>query len=162
MKSLVQLILDNPNNGIDEYIEKFHSPAFRINDSNEINSIENTSMNESKTILEGKKYDIILSTHERKPEAREQCINYFREKIGNLYCIICKFDFEKTYGTIGKNYIHIHHINPLSSVDSEREVNPKKDLVPVCPNCHAMLHKKSPPFSVEDLKIIMKIAQKKR
>jgi 5-methylcytosine-specific restriction protein A len=32
------------------------------------------------------------------------------------------------------------------------QINPEKDLIPVCPNCHAMLHRKSPPFLPDEIK----------
>jgi 5-methylcytosine-specific restriction protein A len=50
-------------------------------------------------------------------------------------------DFEKMYGEIGHGFIHVHHIIPISTIGEEYKIDPIKDLVPVCPNCHAMLHK---------------------
>tara|TARA_B110000971_G_C19826420_1_gene415825 strand:- start:535 stop:747 length:213 start_codon:yes stop_codon:yes gene_type:complete len=61
-------------------------------------------------------------------------------------------NFEKKYGAIGEGFIHVHHIKQLSDIGKEYEVDPVSDLVPVCPNCHAMLHKRRPPFSVSELK----------
>lgn len=58
------------------------------------------------------------------------------------YCCVCKFDFEKAYGAIGRKFIHIHHLNHLSERDNEYVVNPEINFVPVCPNCHSMLHNK--------------------
>ena len=49
-------------------------------------------------------------------------------------------------------FIHIHHVIDISIIGKEYEINPKNDLVPVCPNCHAMLHKQKPALSVEELK----------
>jgi 5-methylcytosine-specific restriction protein A len=63
--------------------------------------------------------------------------------------------FKKTYGEIGKNFIHVHHIKPLAGVAGEYKLDPFKDLVPVCPNCHAMLHTYNPPLSVQELKNIL-------
>lgn len=52
-------------------------------------------------------------------------------------------NFEKVYGEIGKNFIHVHHIEFISSFEGkEHELNPIEGLIPVCPNCHAMLHRK--------------------
>ena len=59
--------------------------------------------------------------------------------------------FESIYGDIGKHFIHVHHIIPLSSIDETYILDPVKDLRPVCPNCHAMLHKRVPPFSIDEL-----------
>ena len=52
---------------------------------------------------------------------------------------------------MGKNFIHVHHIKPLSEIDKEYKINPIQDLRPVCPNCHAMLHKKVPAYSIEEI-----------
>lgn len=49
------------------------------------------------------------------------------------------FDF---YGEIGEGFIHVHHLTPIHQIGKEYKVNYKEDLAPVCPNCHAMLHRK--------------------
>jgi len=56
---------------------------------------------------------------------------------------------------IGKGFIHIHHLAPISEVGEKYEVDPINDLRPVCPNCYAMLHKKNPPYSIEQLQQII-------
>lgn len=57
----------------------------------------------------------------------------------------------KIYGEIGAGYIHVHHLKPLAEVTGEREIDPIADLIPVCPNCHAMLHRASEP-TIEELR----------
>lgn len=52
----------------------------------------------------------------------------------------------------GKDFIHVHHLIPLSEINQEYEVDPIKDLRPLCPNCHAMIHRKHPPFTIEEIK----------
>ena len=58
------------------------------------------------------------------------------------------------YGEIGKDFIHVHHNIPLNQINEEYVVDYKKDLIPVCPNCHAMLHRKikGKELSVEEVK----------
>lgn len=56
-------------------------------------------------------------------------------------CYVCDFDFEKNYGERGRRFIEIHHINLLSDSEGEREENPD-NLVPLCANCHRMIHRK--------------------
>ncbi|PCP15512.1 HNH endonuclease, partial [Klebsiella pneumoniae] len=46
----------------------------------------------------------------------------------------------------------IHHLIPLSGIKQDYRLNPETDLIPVCPNCHAMLHRRDPPFTPEELK----------
>ena len=73
----------------------------------------------------------------------------------------CGFDFEKTYGERGKDYIEVHHVVPLASRDAEVRIDPAKDLIVVCSNCHRMIHrKKNQVLSLEELKRI--IAENKR
>ena len=59
------------------------------------------------------------------------------------YCNVCDLDFEKLYGPLGKGFIHVHHIVPISEIGDEYEVDYVNDLIPVFPNFHAMLHRKS-------------------
>jgi len=101
---------------------------------------------EDDNLFEGTKEKIIVNAYERSSKARKECINKYGYK-----CTICKFDFEKIYGEIGKDFIHVHHIKPLSEIDKRYKINPIKDLIPVCPNCHAMLHKRKPAYSIKEV-----------
>ena len=67
-------------------------------------------------------------------------------------CQICGFDFYSVYGEVGKGFIHVHHIVPVSEIDTVYEIDPEKHLVPLCPNCHAIVHKENPPYTVEQVK----------
>lgn len=57
-----------------------------------------------------------------------------------LNCYTCGFNFEKVYGERGKDFIEVHHIKPLSTLEEAVEINPMTDLVPLCANCHRMVH----------------------
>ena len=97
---------------------------------------------------EGTRSSIMTSVYERNSFARDKCL-----EIHGYKCLVCEIDFEETYGKIGQEYIHVHHKVPISSIKESYQINPKDDLVPVCPNCHAMLHKKRPiPYTPEKLK----------
>lgn len=98
-------------------------------------------------LYEGIQTDVTQTKYERNPEARRKCIEHFGAK-----CSVCLFNFAEVYGDIGDDFIHVHHINPISSTDKEYKVNPIEDLIPLCPNCHAMVHKKIPPYTVEQLR----------
>mgnify|MGYP003587801494 CR=1 FL=1 len=102
------------------------------------------------TITEGAKKTITVNSYERNSKARQLCINHY-----GTSCQVCNFDFGKVYGKIGKDFIHVHHLTKVADIGDEYEVNPINDLRPVCPNCHAMLHKNEPPFSISELKDIM-------
>jgi 5-methylcytosine-specific restriction protein A len=97
--------------------------------------------------IEGTKSIVTVNSYERNPEAREKCIEHF-----GCFCSVCGFDFEKHYGLLGANYIHVHHLIPLNEIKKEYSVNPTTDLIPVCANCHAMLHRGRKTISIESLK----------
>ena len=100
---------------------------------------------------EGAATKVLINSYERNPKARARCIEFH-----GACCCICGFDFEAVYGEIGAGYIHVHHLTPLSSITKEYQVDPTKDLRPVCPNCHAIIHKKNPPFTIEEVKNLLK------
>ena len=87
--------------------------------------------------VEGAAVSVMMNRFERDQEARKKCIKHFGCK-----CQVCELDFGAKYGTdIGSGFIHVHHLQPLSKIRKSYVVDPVKDLIPVCPNCHAMLHK---------------------
>lgn len=84
-------------------------------------------------------------TIERSARLRELARLRQQDK-NDFKCSVCGFDFEKVYGEVGKEYIHFHHIKPISEyVDSELGETDLKtalnNLISVCPNCHCMIHK---------------------
>lgn len=87
---------------------------------------------------EGTAHNISVTTYERNEQARSACLSHF-----GYSCQICGLNFEEKYGNVGKDFIHVHHINFISSMGGQsHKINPLTDLIPVCPNCHAMLHRK--------------------
>nr|WP_299167514.1 HNH endonuclease [uncultured Allomuricauda sp.] len=101
--------------------------------------------------LEGKSKKVSVNIFERNSIARAKCIEHFGCK-----CQVCEFDFSNRYGKIGAGFIHVHHLVDISTIGKEYELDPITDLIPVCPNCHAMLHKKKPSITIEELKNITK------
>ena len=107
----------------------------------------------SSDFYEGSIKQVQVNVYERNSEARKKCLEHHGYR-----CKVCDFDFEKVYGVIGKDYIHVHHIVDLASIGKEYKVDPVNDLIPVCPNCHAMLHIQKPiALSVEKLKRLITI-----
>ena len=113
-------------------------------------SLEESSKEFRALLFEGAKKSIVVNSYERNPIARQRCIDHWQAQ-----CSICSFNFEAAYGLLGKGFIHVHHLTPISQIGAEYEIDPIKDLRPVCPNCHAMLHKREPPLSVDELKTII-------
>ncbi|SDJ58674.1 5-methylcytosine-specific restriction enzyme A [Pedobacter sp. ok626] len=106
---------------------------------------------EEKTLWEGNSQKILVNKYERNPQARRDCIEHF-----GYLCQICKFDFEKEYGEMGKQFIHVHHITPISLVKKDYVIDPITDLIPVCPNCHAIIHKRNPCLTIAEVKSIFR------
>ena len=107
-------------------------------------------------LLEGKTKKVSVNIYERNPIARQQCIEHYGCK-----CVICGFNFEKIYGDIGKSFIHVHHLREISDIGQEYSIDAIEHLRPVCPNCHAMLHKKKPAYTIEEIKQHLKRARKR-
>ena len=99
---------------------------------------------------EGKSKQVLVNTYERNLIARQVCLDHYG---GN--CQVCDFDFEKIFGEIGKGFIHVHHVVDLATIGEEYSVDPILDLIPVCPNCHAMLHRRKPAYKIDELKILL-------
>ncbi|WP_419774650.1 HNH endonuclease [Halarcobacter sp.] len=117
-----------------------------IKKQNNINDIFNDNEVDEE-YKEGKSISVQVNKYERDINARKKCIEHFGTK-----CQICNFDFEKVYGELGKDFIHVHHKKPISEIGKEYIVDPIKDLIPVCPNCHAMLHRRKPAYTINELR----------
>lgn len=102
-------------------------------------------------LYEGTAYAVTLTSYERNRQARQECIAYY-----GASCFLCKLNFGNVYGPAGEGYVHVHHLSPLSESDSElHEVDPVEDLRPVCPNCHAVIHRRSPPYTMEEMQELL-------
>lgn len=104
-----------------------------------------------KGFREGHRYDVNTSRYERNPVNRVLCLAEY-----GYTCQICGFNFEDRYGALGKDFIHVHHVVPVSSMGDDYVVDPIHDMIPVCPNCHAMLHREDPPISPGRLKLLLR------
>lgn len=97
---------------------------------------ENINKEEQK-LTEGANKHVSQERRIRNPKLRKICIESW-----GYQCQCCGFDFSKAYeGEIGEKYIEVHHLRPISSFDEEHEVDPVHDLVPLCSNCHSMIHR---------------------
>ncbi|MGL4991889.1 MAG: HNH endonuclease [Sarcina sp.] len=116
------------------------------------NNLISEQISEEYIVSEGIKKIIIVNSYERNKKAVRECIKYYKEKNGKVNCQICGFDFEKVYGVELKNKIHIHHKVPLSEIKKEYKLDSIRDLIPVCPNCHMVIHAKNPIYTIEEVK----------
>ena len=107
------------------------------------------------SMWEGGKRTVIVNAYERSVEARAACIEMHGSK-----CAICDFDFGEVYGADFHGFIHVHHRVPVSEVGARYKVDPAKDLVPLCPNCHAVVHYGNKTRSVEEVRLNLRKAKK--
>ena len=105
---------------------------------------------ENSVYNEGSVQRILVNRYERDSRAREECIRHY-----GTTCFLCGFDFVAVYGEVMDGFTHVHHLKPLSSVGTDYEVNPIRDLRPVCPNCHAVLHRREPAFSLDEVRQLL-------
>ena len=96
---------------------------------------------------EGAVEKIEVNRYERDGRNRQIAID-----IHGLNCLACNFNFGKFYGSIGARYIVIHHVVPVSELGPHYQIDPSTDLIPLCANCHSMIHVSNPPLSLEELK----------
>lgn len=133
-ESIIELLLDTSENDGDNEFEVDY-PA------------------DDENLYEGALVQVMANRYERNKDARQKCIELKGQK-----CLVCGRDFEETYGDVGKGFIHVHHLVPIASVGKEYKLDVANDLVPVCPNCHYMLHRRKPPYSIEELRLMMEKA----
>ena len=108
-----------------------------------------------RTYAEGATRQVTVNAHERNRAAREDCI----ARHGTL-CAACDSDLTAFYGPVAEGFIHVHHLKPLSELSERSTVDPITDLRPVCPNCHAMLHRRTPPYTIEELRTMIQEARR--
>jgi len=118
------------------------------NEANHRNSYPDDVVDDGKYI-EGALKTTVVNGYERESKARAACLKYH-----GYNCVVCDMSFAEEYRAIGLNFIHVHHLYPLAAKKREYKIDPKRHLVPVCPNCHAMMHTASPPLTVKKLKSI--------
>lgn len=105
-------------------------------------------------LYEGTKKQVYVNVYERNRDARDKCVKQY-----GVRCVICTFDFEEWYGEIGRDVIHVHHLKPLSEIGEKYQVDPINDLRPVCPNCHVIIHKRNPPYTIDEVKAMIRNAR---
>ena len=104
---------------------------------------------------EGKKKLRFHILRERNPILVFKAKKQFKERHGALFCEVCKFKFEDKYGSIGLDFIEVHHIKPISELE-ENERTRIENLVMVCSNCHKMLHRRRPWITKDDLQKLIR------
>jgi 5-methylcytosine-specific restriction enzyme A len=101
---------------------------------------------------EGGLHRVEVNRYERSRLNRTACI-----AARGTRCYVCEMAFGEVYGALGEAYIEVHHVEPVSSLPPGTPIDPTSELVPVCANCHAMLHRTSPPVMPDVLRAGLRI-----
>ncbi|WP_295975420.1 HNH endonuclease [uncultured Xanthomonas sp.] len=99
------------------------------------------------TVFEGASTTVELTLYERNATARKLCIAHYGPT-----CQACGLNYEEKYGAIGADLIHVHHVTPLSAIGEAYQVDPIRDLIPLCATCHHVVHRRDPPYSVAEMR----------
>ena len=110
---------------------------------------------------EGERFQRESSFFRRNPGLRQAAIERF-----GLGCVACKIEFGEIYGAAGDGYIEIHHLNPLAERKDIALGVPKMtsvdDVVPLCANCHRVVHRQQPVMSIAKLKSSLDLAKHRK
>lgn len=147
---MTQLLKRSDGKPISENYGYSYVPVHRLESESESFSHPD-EVGHPEQFVEGAVRRVAVNSYERNAKAREACINHY-----GVSCFVCELNFERTYGEVGRGFIHVHHLKPLGSIGEGCKVDPIEDLRPVCPNCHAMLHRKNPPYAPEELVNLMR------
>jgi len=105
----------------------------------------------SRVLPEGTRRSVWVNAYERSELARLRCIAAW-----GTNCCVCGMSMSQIYGRVADGFIHVHHLVPLSEIKREYVVDPIKDMRPLCPNCHAIIHRREPPYTIEEMQREMK------
>ncbi|MFP5312246.1 MAG: restriction endonuclease, partial [Actinomycetes bacterium] len=105
------------------------------------------------TLAPGSVSDIQVNRCERDPDARRACLAFH-----GTSCAGCGFSFEAAYGEAVAGMVAVHHVVPPGVLDSAYQLDPVADLIPLCHNCHAVVHAASPAHTVAELRSFLAAA----
>lgn len=125
--------------------------------SNEVSKIEDDEISERDSVKEGQVLYKLHKVRERDKKIVESKKKKVLKEKGVLKCESCDFDFEKTYGILGKGYIECHHLIPLSNFQVNKETK-LDDLALLCSNCHRMIHKDLSISTIKEFKTKLNVS----
>ena len=99
---------------------------------------------------EGARMTVVANRYERSPRNRRLCINHYGHS-----CWVCDLVFSDTYGLLGDGYIEVHHMVPVAEMGAGYRPDPVLEMVPLCSNCHSMIHRGKTLLSPVELRGLM-------
>jgi 5-methylcytosine-specific restriction protein A len=136
---------------LQQALKELELVGMKSKELNERLPTEISLFSENQFFNEGKISQVFVNKFERKLQARIACLKQFGHK-----CYACGFDFGSFYGKLADGFIEVHHLIPLSKIRQEYLVDPVKDLVPLCSNCHSVIHLSKPMLTIDELKSLIK------
>ncbi len=100
--------------------------------------------------VEGAAKSITINAYERDPKARMACLQHH-----GASCLICCLRVRDRYQGLDRDVIHVHHLRPLSDIRGDYRVNPRTDLIPICPLCHAVVHSRIPAYTPDEVRAML-------
>lgn len=113
-------------------------------------------VNATENLVEGAAKSINVCAFERNALARQKCIEFY-----GTACSACGLEFADRYGELARDFIHVHHLRPLSTIGHNYTIDPVKDLRPICPNCHAVIHLGGKCRTINEIKELLKSSMTK-
>lgn len=109
-------------------------------------------------LTEGAVIRVTRNAYERNPAARPACLAHYGHR-----CFACNISLSERYGQIATDVIHVHHLVPLSQIKHTYRIDPIRDLLPLCPNCHSVAHLQRPPIAPAKLRAMVEsVADRRR
>lgn len=154
-KKLINNNNSNLNKSINNNVNKYNELEISITNIKDEKDIDEDFLEPVKSLTEGGSKVVTIKKYERSSLLRSKALLYHA-----YTCVVCGFNFKNIYGDLGKDFIEVHHIVPISENQTKVSVNPQTDLTVLCANCHRMIHrKKGITLTIEELK--NKIKEKK-
>jgi AP2 domain/HNH endonuclease len=118
------------------------------------NRFNRSDIVENPFAFEGAEKFVLHRAAERDAGIRMLKLKAFLKEHGKLFCEICAFNFEETYGQIGKGLIEVHHLIPISQMEPDHKTT-IDELMCICSNCHFAVHNGDPDANLESLRILI-------
>lgn len=120
-------------------------PAY-LDDESGTTQLIPEEVTEDERYVEGAVRQVVVNAYERDRGARARCLAHY-----GPVCAACGMSFERWYGPDAAGIIHVHHVVPLHEIGEAYQVDPIRDLRPICPNCHAVIHARKPARSIDEV-----------
>ncbi len=143
-------LIDFVNGRLRGFIEiRPGGPATPVEERLSVTLVEPASV-EGSVYWEGDRSRALHEQVERNSAARDACL---RDQ--GARCIVCGLRVRERYAGLSREVVEVHHLRPLSDTIGPYQLNPATDLVPVCPNCHRVIHSQVPALEPGQVKAML-------